>query len=366
MTRAPRVLVSGTCLGQPAGGVRRHNAELLPRVERLLREGGGSLTVMEGRTPVAWSLPSAIDRVQSDVPYQPVLHRAALESRALKRCLARAVQSGAPFDLVHTGHLPAPRRLPVPFTLTVHDLRSLDFGGVSLARRFLGRRVLRDAFSRARRVLYVSEAMRARIVEEFPETTPKLDLIGNGEDHLTRLPRAPSASPFMLHVGHVEPRKNLSLIIEAMDRFPALPRLVLAGAGKGDAIPRLIAAAGHRGLSAKIELLGTVSDETLARLYSTAACAVFPSVIEGFGIGPAEALRAGCPVAASAIPAHLEVSGSGAALFSPSSPDDFARAVMECVGVSTAPAPHAPGHFWDECAARWHEALLRSSEPAAR
>ena len=360
MTRAPRVLVSGACLGQPAGGVRRHNAELLPRVERLLREGGGGLSVMEGKTPVGWELPEAVTRIPSDVPYQPAAWRALRERRELERCIAAAASSNAPFDLVHTGHLPAPARLSLPFTITIHDLRSLDFGGSSMIRRIAGRRALASAVRRARRVLCVSEAMRARIVEEFPVAAPKLDLVGNGEDHLQRLPRAPSPSPFMLHVGHLEPRKNLSLIIEAMARFPALPRLVLAGAGKGSSAARLVAAARHRGLEDRIELLGAVSDMELARLYSTAACAVFPSVLEGFGIGPAEALQAGCPVAVSSIPAHLEVSGEGAVHFAPQAPDDFARAVMECVATSEVHRSPGEARRWADCAERWYQALLRA------
>lgn len=361
MTRAPRVLVSGACLGQPAGGVRRHNAELLPRLERLLREGGGGLTVMEGRTPVGWKLPDTVACVPSDVPYQPALLRAMRERKELNRCAESAARSGAPFDLVHTGHLPAPARLTLPFTITIHDLRSLDFGGASLARRLVGRRTLQSAVHRARRVLCVSEAMRSRIVEEFPSAAGKLDLVGNGEDHLDSLPRAPGPSPFMLHVGHVEPRKNLSLIVEAMHRFPALPRLVLAGADKGRSAEHLLAAAEHRGLKGRIELLGAVSDAQLSRLYSTAACAVFPSVLEGFGIGPAEALRAGCPVAVSSIPAHLEVSGDGALHFAPDSPDDFARTVMECIATSEVRRPPGTTRRWDDCAARWYEALLRAS-----
>ena len=71
---------------------------------------------MEGRTPVGWDLPPHIARVPSDVPYQPALMRALKESRALRRCLGDAARSGAPYDLVHTGHLPTPTRLPVPYT----------------------------------------------------------------------------------------------------------------------------------------------------------------------------------------------------------------------------------------------------------
>ena len=66
MKGAPRVLVSGVVLGQPMGGVRRHNAELLPRAAALLSEAGGELVVMEGREPVAFELPPEVRRLQSD------------------------------------------------------------------------------------------------------------------------------------------------------------------------------------------------------------------------------------------------------------------------------------------------------------
>src|SRR6185295_4411823 len=72
---APRVLVLGTLFGQPMGGVRRHNAELLPRAAKLLEERGGSLAVLEGREPAAFDLPPPIERIASDAAPHPVLAR---------------------------------------------------------------------------------------------------------------------------------------------------------------------------------------------------------------------------------------------------------------------------------------------------
>lgn len=360
MTRPLRVLVSGVCLGQPAGGVRRHNAELLPRLAALLAEDGGGLAVMEGQLPIDWELPRGVERLPSAVPFQPASRRGLLEGRALRACLSAAAARGEPFDVVHTAHLPAPRNLPAPLTVMIHDLRSLDFPGAPFLKRVAGRPVLRSAVRHAARVGCVSDAVLARLLAEFPELDGRVDLIGNGEDHLPVVPRAPSTSPFMLHVGHVEPRKNLALLLESMTRFPALPRLVLAGAGKGNELTRLLAAAERAGLSSRIEALGSVSDEELSGLYATAACAVFPSVLEGFGIGPAEARHAGCPVAASDIPAHREVSGEAASYFSPGDPDDLARSVMGCIAggqLGRGAEPPAPQHRWDHCAERWHASL---------
>ena len=355
MSPAPHVLVSGVCLGQPMGGVRRHNQELLPRVAALLRADGGSLTVMEGATPIAFPLPDTIERLQSDVPFQPAPRRAFFESRALESALSRAAADGRPFDLVHTAHMPAPRRLSVPFTLTIHDLRSLDLDRAPFVRRLFGGRVLGGATRDARRVLCVSDAMRARIEEEFPHARGKVVVIGNGVDHLPVLARDPAEPPFLLHVGHIEPRKNLELLLHALASDEGLPRLVLAGAARGGTLDELLAVAAELDVTDRVTTIASADDDELARLHATAACAVFPSRLEGFGIGPAEALRAGCPVAVSDIPAHREIVGEAV----PSFGVDDVEGAVDAIRVALASeAPPAPPYTWDACAERWFAALV--------
>ena len=68
MNPAPRVLVSGVVLAQPMGGVRRHNAELLPRAARLLEEEGGGLAILQGTDPILFELPESVERIQALVP----------------------------------------------------------------------------------------------------------------------------------------------------------------------------------------------------------------------------------------------------------------------------------------------------------
>jgi glycosyltransferase involved in cell wall biosynthesis len=363
--KAPRVLVSGTVLGQPMGGVVRHNAELLPRLARLLTERGGELAVLEGRVPITFPLPDEVVRFTSDVPWLPTFHRAMHEGAALSRALAAARAAGRPFDLVHFGHHPVPRDVDAPFTLTVHDLRSLDLDRASFVRRLLGPKVLGHAFRRAVRVFTVSAATKARVVHHFGLDDDTIDIVPNAVDHLQFRPRRPAADPFVLHVGHIEPRKDLGLLLEVLALDPGLPRIVLVGLAKGDEDVRLRARAEALGVATRLELAGALDDGALCELYARAAAVVLPSRLEGFGITALEALAAGVPLAVSDIPAHVEVASDAAELF----PCGDAAA---CAAALRRALAHGPEHAtrgravaarfsWDTSARVWCDGLQRAA-----
>lgn len=355
------------------GGVRRHNAELLPRVAERLAACGGHVAILEGSTPIGFPLPPSIERIPSKVPYQPAPMRAALETRALRSVLDEAVRAGSPWDLVHTGHLPAPKQLPAPYTITVHDLRSIDLDRAPFTRRLIGRKILGNAFGRARRIGVVSEWMRSRIESEFSIERERIDVIGNGCDHLPIHPRAPrdsSDAPFLLHVGHLEPRKNLELLLRALAEDPRLPQVILAGRAAAGGWERIEGAAAELGVQDRVTFKEHPTDEEIAALYAACACAVFPSRLEGFGIGPVEAVRASAPVAASRIPAHVEMIGDASRLFDPGDPADLARAVWSAIdsptsvaalGTPSAPNMKAP-RSWDACADAWVQMWVAAVE----
>ena len=361
MRKAPSVLISGVCLGQPAGGVRRHNAELLPRLARRLEAGGGRLAVLEGRVPITFDLPESVKRIPSRVHWLPAPLRAARESHALAKAAAEAKAAGSPFDLVHTAHLPTPRFLPLPFTLTIHDLRSLDLHRAPLVRRLIGGRVLQKGAADAARIFVVSEWMKARFQEEFPGAAHKVQILGNGVDHLPLHPRRPDPSdPFLVHVGHIEPRKNLDLLVRALKSDPLLPRLVLAGSPKSGTDMALMALAAKLGVLDRLSFLADPDDDAVAELYASAACAVFPSRLEGHGIGPLEAVRAGCPVAASKIPAHCETLGEGEFMFDVEDERNCAGVLRAVLSGRVHPAAtHAP-RTWDLCADAWAAGLAQA------
>jgi len=352
-------------LGQPLGGVVRHNAELLPRLAGLLAARGGQLAVLEGRVPIEFDLPESVERYRSDVPWLPTSRRAASEGRALRAVLESARAAGRAFDLVHFGHHPLPRRLGAPVTITVHDLRTLDYARASRVRRWLAPRVLGPAFRRAAGLFTVSAATRARLAFHFGLDEARITLIPNAVDHLAPLPRVGAVEPFLLHVGHVERRKNLGRVLAALAHDTSLPRLVVAGLAKSGEDQRLAALARDLGVASRLELLGAVDAWALRELYATAAAVVLPSELEGFGITALEALASGAPLAASSIPAHVEVIGDAAEFFAPGDTVGCAAAVRRAL-------THGPDEVrrgrtralefrWETSAVAWCDGLVRAA-----
>ena len=229
---------------------------------------------------------------------------------------------------------------------TVHDLaiRQVPWAvrpdsGAALVRGLA--RTLLDADL----ILTPSEAVRAELAAERVDPR-RVRAIHHGPGQGPALAPSRSAAPpiawmpaetperFVLHVGTLEPRKNVPLLLEAwrlLRGSGAVPSLVLAGGfgWRADALRRQVARAAAEGW---LVHLGYVSPEELAALYARAEAAVLPSFYEGFGLPLLEALAAGLPVVASDIPVHREVAGGAALYAPPDRPDLFAARVAEILG----------------------------------
>ena len=365
-----RVLLSAVVLAQPMGGVRRHNAELLPRAAALLEARGGALALLEGSSRVPFALPATLERFASSVPMHPVLARATLEGRALRRALERSRDAGRPFDLVHTAHLPVPRGLPIAYSLTIHDLRSLELAHTPMSRRLFAQKIIGMAVERAAGVIAVSEHVRGQLLERFRLDPARLRVVPNAGDHFAPLPRSVSSEARLLHVGHVERRKNLELLVRALALDPTLPSLTLAGESKQGEAERLKDLSATLGVAGRIEFLGAFEEARLASLYAQAACVVLPSHLEGFGIAALEAQRSLVPLAVSATAALLEVSGPDTPSFPPDDPGECARAIRRALGRSPgelqADAARASRFSWQRSATLLVDAWIQSAESARR
>jgi glycosyltransferase involved in cell wall biosynthesis len=225
-------------------------------------------------------------------------------------------------DLLHGPDLTVPRWRRCPAVVTVHDLAFLHYPEILTAesRRHYARVV--RAVTQVERVIVDSAwtgadvqallgvpAERIRVVHLAPTPAPAPD---TAQVAAARA-RYALAGPFLLYVGTLEPRKNLRLLLRAFTRLgPAEPaRLVLAGP-RGWLDESIVAAAER--LGERVRLLGPVPAADLAALYAAATAFVFPSLYEGFGLPPLEAMAAGTPVLAAKASCLPEVLGD-AALF---------------------------------------------------
>ena len=224
---------------------------------------------------------------------------------------------GRPADLLHffdlTGPLLAPSR---PFVATAHDLSLLH--GFGRVRQRHKRAIIPWALRRARAVVAISEFTRDELVRLLGADAAKVTVIRSGPG-LGEVPAAgdaapsPSQEPYLLFVGNLTESKNLPFLVRAFDRADVPARLVLAGRPLeryGDVVAA-IDSSPRRG---RIEVRHGVTDGELERLYREATALVLPSRYEGFGFTALEAMRRGCPVLASDIPALREISGAGAEL----------------------------------------------------
>ena len=202
---------------------------------------------------------------------------------------------------------------------------------MGLRDRLIFRTVVPRAARRAARVLTVSERTRRDLIEHYGLPEDKIVVTPNGVDPAFG-PEGPKAdgSAYALFVGALQPRKDPVSAVEAIALVDGGLRLVFAGPDKGGG-QALREAVARLGLEDRVELLGYVEQERLAALYRGAACLVFPSRYEGFGLPVIEAMACGTPVVAARTSALPEVAGDAAVLVEPGSPAALAQGIAEAL-----------------------------------
>jgi glycosyltransferase involved in cell wall biosynthesis len=216
--------------------------------------------------------------------------------------------------------------------VTVHDLSFESEPGLMGPRdRFMFRTFVPRSVRRADRVFAVSELTKRDLVERYGVSEQKIVVTPNGVDPIFR-PNgsAPDVPPYALFVGGIQPRKDPLTAIEAVALVDGDLRLVIVGDEKrgGDEVRSAVE---RLGLESRVELIGYVEHEGLASLYRGAACLVFPSRYEGFGLPVLEAMASGTPVVATTAGAVPEVAGDAAILVAPGDPAALAQGVREAL-----------------------------------
>ena len=207
-----------------------------------------------------------------------------------------------------------PPTVSVPFVLTVFDLIHLRVSDMSGSRRRMYYRLLvRPAIRRARAVLTGSEYSRAEIVE-WGGVDPDRVVVINAAAASSFTPAGDiyqPGFPYLLYVGNQKPHKNLVRLVRAFARVQGRGALHLVLTGTPN--PELLALALRCGVHHRLVFLGQVPDNELPAIYRGAIALVFPSLYEGFGLPPLEAMACGTPVVSSTATSLAEVVGDAAA-----------------------------------------------------
>ena len=253
-------------------------------------------------------------------------------------------------DLLHVPHLFwFPRRIPCPYVLTAHDLldhmyRARSGSGI---KRFLHFHFTRRVVKRAARIFAVSRFTKSELVKLFGIDPAKIEVVYNAIDqrflsgHATDADRQFLAEryqvtfPFVLYAGRISPQKNLVRIIEAFaalkadlvkqELYPDLKLIII-----GDELsknPDLRRTVVRGGVQNDVRFMGFLPIEVLRIFYDLAKVFVFPSLYEGFGLPPLEAMAHGTPVLTSNTSSIPEVVGHAAVMVNPENVFEIMRAL---------------------------------------
>jgi glycosyltransferase involved in cell wall biosynthesis len=253
-------------------------------------------------------------------------------------------------------HFPLTAMLPrvetPPAAVTVHDLQHEAFPQFfSRGQLAFRRRVYERSIRASRIVITVSDHVRHDLVDRFGLDPAQVRTIHHGVDQERFTPDDRPRESFLLYPANRWPHKNHERLFRAFAHLrserPEL-RLVLTGAGH-DSAPLPL------GVSSR----GRVSDEELVDLYRSAAALVFPSLYEGFGLPPVEAMACGCPVAVSRVASLPEVCGNAAVYFDPTDTTDIARGIAEALTDPPAGGIEQAARYTPERFAREHDSVYR-------
>jgi len=264
-------------------------------------------------------------------------------------------------DLFHIPLNAVPLTMPKPYLVTIHDMSTLLFASQSGYRNRLQRFYLRRGLLRADRVMAVSLATCRDVEAVLGIPASRIRVVHNAPDPIFQAPSAPALAsvdgeafghppeiqrvldryrihyPFLLYVGRTNPQKNIPRLVEAfavlrgeIQDHPVYRDLRLLIIG--DEISRYPALR-HAVIQSRVEdtvrFLGFVPIDTLRSFYQTAAAFVFPSLYEGFGLPPLEAMACGTPVVCSHVSSLPEVVGDAAEIVNPENVFDIARGMRE-------------------------------------
>ena len=259
----------------------------------------------------------------------------------------------------------------------IHDLTPLHHPEWhQLVSRTLQKVFLPTILKKADHILTNSDFTKQDIINYFPFTSSKVTttLLGK-EDYFNPQPNASIldslgiSTPYILHVGTIEPRKNLIVLLKAFEQYKQTHknnlRLVLVGkkGWKNDHFFEQLKTSKYK---KDIHIIGYVQRQELVALYSSAEAFIFPSLFEGFGLPILEAMSCGCPVLCSDAGSLPEVGGKACRYFNPHSSEALLQELRPLLNnkglqqeMSAASLQQAAKFSWDETARKTLDVFLK-------
>jgi glycosyltransferase involved in cell wall biosynthesis len=295
-----RIALDGTPLTVPTGGIRRYTEELACALAAG-RQGDFVYLLSDGRVELPPGGPPNLKRGPGPMN--------AAERRwwlwGLRRELSRLA-----IDVFHGTDFAVPYLRSKPTVMTIHDLSPWrDETAEFTSERVRRRTPIVLGLGLATMVITPTEVIRRAAIERFRLAPERVVAVPHAASARFRpvVSDSPPPLPYFLFVGTIGPRKNLTVLIDALHELRKSCPAELWIAGRA---PEAVQCPDAR---QGVRWLGAVADENLPALYSGAAAALYPSTYEGFGLPVIEAMQCGTPVIASTDPAVTEVAG-GAAL----------------------------------------------------
>jgi glycosyltransferase involved in cell wall biosynthesis len=383
-----RIVIDGIPLAEPKTGIGHYTFELARGLAALAPEHDFELVA---HVPIETAVESAFD---ADRPLPDNLRAVHAPTNSLSK---RWWTIGLPLyvqrrgvTLFHGTNYKIPLWNRCRTIVTIHDLSLLLHSRTHEEELVRRARLRLPATARmASKIITDSESVKREICEHLRVRPEKIAVVPLAPRRAFR-PVAEAAAAearrrlgveddFLLFVGTVEPRKNLLTLVRAFEELmrhtELRPQLVIAGK-KGWLTEELFALIEQSGLGSRMLFTGYISDEDLAALYSSCRVCVYPSLYEGFGLPPLEAMSCGAPVITSRIPVIMETVGDAARLVEPTDVRALADSIhalwandAERLQLSAGGIAHAARFTWERTARLTldvYEEVLQGAEGVRR
>ncbi|MFA7662287.1 MAG: glycosyltransferase family 1 protein [Patescibacteria group bacterium] len=278
-------------------------------------------------------------------------------------------------ELMHFPHFNVPWFCPTKYVVTIHDLIMTHYPNSRATTKLkliywlkvLAYRLLvKRAATKAQKIITVSQFSKDDIVKNLNVKPEKIVVTYEGFDLNQNkvgqidLAKFGIAKPYLLYVGNAYPHKNLERLVTAFAKLVQKRELQLVLVGKRDFFSqRLEQKVNQMNLAGKIIFTGYLKDDELTGLYERAEMFVFPSLLEGFGLPPLEALGRGTVVVSSNTSCLPEILGSAVLYFNPLEIDDIINKVEQILDNQELKQTliekgrlQTQKYSWDECASK--------------